>query len=223
MGTSPLLPSTCLASTYPVSHCANMAAGLSVLRWKALPRVSKHAGTGLGPWTHPTKSDVCQKQSQLADLTCQPNYAGYLGAILFEQDVEQPLLGQTMSVTSLVDVEGAALQWQDGLAHHGRHCPQLVPAFRHEPLMTGQCAVSGSSAQRPVREVPYGLDHKSKRRICSISGLKLSCGRCQAPGTRWRGSGMATCCWSRHRTPAQCQQCSLRPCGMASSAIAGAL
>ena len=37
-----------------------------------------------------------------------PAHTGYLGAILFEKDLEQPLLGQTVSVTSLVDLEGAA-------------------------------------------------------------------------------------------------------------------
>ena len=37
-------------------------------------------------------------------------HAGYLGSILFEQDLEQPLLGQTLSITSLVDLEGAALR-----------------------------------------------------------------------------------------------------------------
>ncbi len=37
-------------------------------------------------------------------------HAGYLGAILFEQELEQPLLGQTLSVTSLVDLEGATVR-----------------------------------------------------------------------------------------------------------------
>ncbi len=43
---------------------------------------------------------------------CHLDHAGYLGAILFEQDLEQPLLGQTLSVTSLVDLEGAPLRYQ---------------------------------------------------------------------------------------------------------------
>ena len=51
-------------------------------------------------------------------LTHHLNRAGYLGAILFEQDLEQPLLSQTLSITGLVDLEGAFPRQQCGVGVH---------------------------------------------------------------------------------------------------------
>ena len=52
-------------------------------------------------------------------------FAGYLGAILFEVDLEQPLLGRTLSVSTLVDAEGVALFQQDRVPQHRSHEVQL--------------------------------------------------------------------------------------------------
>ena len=68
------------------------------------------------PLLHP-RAFSCSYQGHHVMACCDMyslTHAGYLGAILFEQDLEQPLLGQTLTVTSLVDIEGAALRQHCG-------------------------------------------------------------------------------------------------------------
>ena len=112
MGKSLQLPSTCHACMHPLCVLGNCPLMLVCDVIEALNHpASKHLFQPRR--TQNTSAHVCQMQRYLPGLKCQPFHAGYLGVILFEQALEQPLVGQTLSVTSLVDLEGAALHQQD--------------------------------------------------------------------------------------------------------------
>ncbi len=119
------------------------------------------------------------------------NHAGYLGTILFEQELEQPLLGQSLSITSLVDLEGAFPHQRCNLVPTLLTvCARRVTVFvrpsscQRDPVLTGASTSKPYCMPTDTSIFLACLYCGATYQLCSYSCSRCLPARCQAPGTR---------------------------------------